>query len=434
MPKKCESDRRSFLTVSAATAVSATAVGQFISPAVASGFHNSVDDRLRIGLVGCGGRGTQAVINALQADDNTEVTALADAFSDRIDSCHANLVDNEVASARMNVPAENRFVGFDCCDRLVASGVDVVLLATPPYFRPAHLQAAVDAGKHVFCEKPVAVDPPGVRSILATCEVAKQKGLSIVSGLCYRYDIGVNAIMQQIIEERALGDIVTIQENYLTGTLWHNGAKPEWSELETQMRNWLYYNWLSGDHIVEQHIHSLDKAMWLMGDVPPETAIGTGGRQVRSNPKWGNVYDHFSTVFEWKNGVRMFSNCRQMANCATDVEDYVFGTKANARILRQEISDAANGVIWKFRKPTPSMYDVEHEHLFCSIRNGTPINNGEYMCNSTLLAIMGREACYTGQTIKWSELLASDQKLGPETLSFSDYAADNVAMPGGDGW
>ncbi len=433
MSKKKGTDRRTFLGASAATAVSAAVAGHPTRSA-AGGFHQGVDDKLRIGLVGCGGRGTDAVFNALQADANTEVVALADAFGDRVDSCYTNLNDNEMAKGRVNVSEDRKFTGFDCCEQLVATEVDVVILATPPFFRPAQLKLAVDAGKHVFCEKPVAVDPTGVRSVLETCATAKQKGLSIVSGLCYRYDIGVNAVMQQILDGRALGDIQMIQENYLTGTLWYRGRNPDWSEMEYQMRNWLYYTWLSGDHIVEQHIHSLDKAMWLMGDEPPEFAYGTGGRLVRTDPQWGNIYDHFSTIYEWKNGVKMFSNCRQMADCMTDVEDYVIGTKASAQILRKEISDAAHGVTWKFREKTPSMYDVEHQHLFRSIRAGTPINNGSYMSNSTLLAIMGREACYTGKKIKWTELLNSDQQLGPKDLDFGDYAAAKVAIPGGDGW
>ncbi len=424
--------RRSFLKKTAATTAASMALGA--STSVARSAHHGVDDKLRIGLVGCGGRGTQAVLNALKADDNSEVTALADAFADRIEICYNGLKENERSASRLNVPEDRRFTGFDCHEKLIASGVDVVLLAAPPYFRPAHLKACVDAGKHVFCEKPVAVDPPGVRSILETCKLAKEKGLSIVSGLCWRYDIGVNAVMSKILEDRMLGEIRTIQENYLTGTLWHRGNDPKWSQMEYQMRNWLYYNWLSGDHIAEQHIHSLDKALWLMGDEPPEVAYGSGGRQVRTDEKWGNVYDHFSTVFEWKNGVKMFSYCRQMAGCMSDVDDYVIGTKASARVLKKRISDST-GVIWKFdQKGTPSMYDVEHQHLFKSIRDGKPINDGQYMSYSTMMAIMGREASYTGQKIKWSALMESEQTLGPKKLEFGDYTPDKVAMPGERGW
>lgn len=420
------SNRREFLA-SSSVAVAAAASNELRIP----NLHQGGNDTLKIGLVGCGGRGTQAVLNALRADKQTQVVALADAFMDRIRSSHSNLAENELTAGRLNVPEDRMFDGFDCCKNLVESDVDVVLLATPPFFRPDHLKRCVDAGKHVFCEKPVAVDPPGVREVLAACEVASNKGLSIVSGLCWRYDIGVNAVMDQILGEKALGEIRTIQENYLTGTLWHRGNKPHWSPMEYQMRNWLYFNWLSGDHIAEQHIHSLDKAMWLMGDEPPEIAYGSGGRQVRTDEKWGNVYDHFSTVFEWKNGVKMFSFCRQMAGCMNDVDDYVIGTKASAKVLRKQISDST-GVIWRpEKKKTPSMYDVEHQHLFKSIRDAKPINDGKYMSYSTLLAIMGREASYTGKKIKWSELMQSEKKLGPVRLDFGDYTPDKVPMPGG---
>ncbi|MEM9411595.1 MAG: Gfo/Idh/MocA family oxidoreductase [Planctomycetota bacterium] len=424
------SDRRSFLRVSTAGAVAAS-IGGAVSE-VKGGYHHGVDDKLRIGLVGCGGRGTQAVFNALKADPNTEVTALADAFEDRVQICYENLQGNPVADGRVNISKDRMFVGFGCCDQLIESGVDVVLLATPPYFRPAHLRAAVEAGKHVFCEKPVAVDPPGVRHVLESCEMAHEKGLSVVSGFCWRYDIGVNAVMSKILDEKAIGEIHTIQENYLTGTLWHRGQKPEWSEMEYQMRNWLYFNWLSGDHITEQHIHSLDKALWLMEDKPPVKAYGSGGRLARTDNKWGNIYDHFSTVFEWENGVKMFSFCRQMANCMTDVDDYVFGTEGSAKVLRKRIYKD-NEVTWKFPKQkTPSMYDVEHQHLFKSIRENQPINNGKYMSYSTMLAIMGREASYTGKLIKWDDLMQSDQKLGPEKLEFGDFTPHPIAIPGTD--
>jgi predicted dehydrogenase len=324
------------------------------------------------------------------------------------------------------------FAGFDCCQRLVESDVDVVLLASPPYFRPHQMELAIEAGKHVFCEKPVAVDAPGVRRVRASCELAEQKRLSVVSGLCWRYDVAVNAVIDRI-RDGALGDIRMIQENYLTGTLWHRGNDPSWSRMEYQLRNWLYFNWLSGDHITEQHIHSLDKALWVMDDEPPISAYGQGGRQVRTGEKWGNVYDHFSTVYQWKNGVKMFSYCRQVPDCFNDTEDYVVGTEATAHVLRNEIL-ANTQVIWKYQGDNPSMYDVEHQQLFRSIREGKPINNGSYMCDSTLVAIMGREASYTGQVIKWDEIKNSDQRLGPERLEWSDYEPDPVAKPGGDAW
>ena len=424
-------NRRRFMSTTSKLAV-AGSVGALALPKAAMGFHNSVNDKLKIGLVGCGGRGTGAILNAMKADSNLEVTALADAFMDRIDLCVGSL-EKQIPD-KLNLPEEHKFTGFDCYKKLCETDVDVVLLATPPHFRPAQLKAAVDANKHVFCEKPVGVDVPGVRSVMETCKIAEGKGLSVVSGLCWRYDLGVKDIIGRI-QDGAIGEIKMIQENYLTGTLWHRG-KPEdwakWSKMEYQLRNWLYYTWLSGDHIAEQHIHSLDKSLWLMGDKPPATCYGTGGRLVRTNEKWGNVYDHFSCVFEWDDSeAKTFSHCRQMAGCHNDTQDYIIGTEGTAEILKFRI-DNAKGKQLLDQKGKPSMYDVEHQHLFKSIRDGVPINNGEYMSYSTLMAIMGREACYTGKKIKWKKFIESDVRLGPaeDEYEMKDFEPNPVAKPG----
>ncbi len=307
------------------------------------------------------------------------------------------------------------------------SDVDVVILTTSPHYRPQHLRAAIDAGKHVFCEKPVAVDPNGVRSVLATSKLAEKKGLNIVSGLCWRYDLGVRETIGRI-KDGAIGDIVAIHENYLTSTLWHRDPKPgdpAWSEMENQNRNWLYYTWLSGDHIVEQFIHSLDKAMWLMDDQPPVSAVGLGGRQVRTEPKWGNIFDHHAVCYEWENGVKVFAYTRQMAGCHNNVDDYVLGTKGKAQVLKSKVNDEV-----VFRGKKPSMYDQEHKELFAAIRAGTPINNGHYMSYSTMLAILGREACYTGQKLTWSNAINANVQLGPTKYEFGDVPVPPVATPG----
>lgn len=419
--KTSKPSRRKFLHRSSKLAAAGAIIAN-TTPA-AFGYHNSVADTLKIGLVGCGGRGTGAIMNAVKADDNVQVHAFADAFSDRIQECHRVL--NEQIPKKMVVPEERWFTGFDCHQKLIDSGVDVVLLATPPHFRPMQMTAAINAGKHVFCEKPVGVDVPGTLEVLEACKLAKEKGLCVVSGLCWRYDIGVNAVMDRILSGE-IGDIQTIQVNYLTGTLWHRGSSDEWSQMEYQLRNWLYYTWLSGDHIAEQHIHSLDKAMWLMGDKPPESCYGSGGRLVRTNEKWGNVYDHFSPIFEWENGVKVFSNCRQMSECFNNVDDYVTGTTGNAQILKFKVNDKK-----VFTGDKPSMYDVEHKELFAAIRRGDTINNGEYMCNSTLMAIMGREACYTGKKIKWDKFIKSTERLGPKSYEWGDFEPKPVAKPGG---
>jgi predicted dehydrogenase len=428
MKSGSSTNRRNFIKQTAAVAAGATVLGQ---TAMAAGYHHSVNDRLRVGLIGCGGRGTGAAMDACSADSNTTLTAVADAFPDRVDICLKGLNRSfaekfkDQAKEKLDVPAERVFTGMDAYKELIASDVDVVILAQPPYFRPAALKAAVEAGKHVFCEKPVAVDVPGVLSVIDTCKNAKD--VNIVSGLCWRYDLGVRATMDQI-KSGSIGQIVTIQENYLTGELWHRGNNPEWSPLEQQIRNWLYYTWLSGDIPLEQHIHSLDKGLWLMDDVPPARCYGTGGRQRRTDEKWGNVYDHFASCYEWDNGVRLFSYCRQQNDCFNETEDHVWGTNGKAKVLANEVQNDKG--TWKYTGPKPSMYQVEHEFLFRAIRSGEKINNGDYMSKSTLMAIMARNACYTGQEITWDALLKDTTRLGPADLSDKNYKPDPVPIPG----
>ncbi|MDX1945630.1 MAG: Gfo/Idh/MocA family oxidoreductase [Pirellulaceae bacterium] len=413
--------RRLFLSSSSAAVLGGAVVGSLKAPAV----HAEGSSAVKVGLIGCGGRGSQAAINAMRADPNNRLTVLADIFPDRLAIARQGLQTQLGQQCR--VTDDTSFTGFDGYQQVVASDVDVVLLCTPPHFRPLHLKAAIDAGKHVFCEKPVAVDAPGVRSVLKTCAEAKAKKLAVVSGLCWRYDYGVRETIKRI-QDGAIGDIVAIQENYLTGTLWHRGRKPEWSEMEYQIRNWLYYTWLSGDHNVEQHIHSLDKALWLMGDKPPLAAVGLGGRQVRTEAEWGNIYDHHAVAYEWENGVRVFAFTRQQAECAMETEDIVLGTKGQARVIKHEIT--SGGEKWRYRGEKPGMYDVEHAELFASIKAGNPINNGEYMSYSTLLAIMGRMATYTGQRITWEMAMNSQENLSPERYEWGDVKVAPVAMPG----
>ena len=415
------SSRRRFLQESSAVLVGGTLAATLGS---ARSVHAAGSDIIKVGLIGCGGRGSGAAVNAIRAGSDIRIVALADAFEDRLKHCR-NLITRQEPK-QFVVPDDQCFVGFDSYKQLLECDVDVVLLCSPPHFRPAHLRAAIEANKHVFCEKPVAVDPTGIRSVLETTEMAKQKNRIIVSGLCWRYDYSVRATIDQI-QQGAIGDIVAIQENYLTGTLWHRGRQPEWSEMEYQMRNWLYYTWLSGDHIVEQHVHSLDKAMWLMGDKPPLRCFGLGGRQVRTDEQWGQIYDHFAICYEWATGQKVFAFTRQMAGCHNDVDDYVLGTKGRAEILRNKIDGETK---WRYEGPKPSMYDVEHKELFEALREGRVINNGEYMSYSTLLAIMGREACYTGHSITWEEAMASKQDLTPAAYTWGDVETIPVATPG----
>jgi myo-inositol 2-dehydrogenase / D-chiro-inositol 1-dehydrogenase len=425
-----ESSRRSFLQTSSAVAVTGALASFGTIPAV----HAQGSEAINVALIGCGGRGTQAAINAMRADPNNRLTVMADLFPDRIDQSRKGLVRQ--LDQQMRVTDDTAFTGFDSYKRVMESDVKVVLLCTTPHFRPLHLKAAIDAGKHVFCEKPVAVDAPGVRSVLKTCEEAKEKNLAVVSGLCWRYDNAVRETVKRI-QDGAIGDIVAIQENYLTGTLWHRGRKPEWSDMEYQIRNWLYFTWLSGDHNVEQHIHSLDKAMWLMGDKPPLAAVGLGGRQVRTGEEYGNIYDHHSVIYEWENGVRVFAFTRQMAGqkMFNETDDIVLGTKGQARILRNEITGPN---AWKYprekKQADPGMYDAEHVELFASIKAGKPLNNGVYMSYSTMLAIMGRMATYTGQRVTWDEAINSQLDLTPKSYEWGPVdlppEALEVAMPG----
>jgi predicted dehydrogenase len=426
MANESMNTRRGFLKTSTGLAVGATLAGTF---AVPRGVHAGVGETLRVGLIGCGGRGTGAAQNALDASPHSVLTAVGDAFADMARGAVDRLRRNDSFADRVQVPEENVFVGFDAYKQVIASGVDVVILATPPHFRPQHLRYAVAAGKHVFVEKPVAVDAPGVQSILETCEKAKQKGLSIVSGLCWRYHPQVRETVRRVIEDKAIGDIVAMQSCYNANTLWHRGDKPEWSRMEYQLRNWLYFDWLSGDHICEQAVHSLDKTAWLQGDAHPIRAFGLGGRQQRTGAEFGNIYDHHTVFYEWPNDVRVYFTCRQQQDCANNVDEVVLGTKGQAYILANRI-EGENA--WEAKKdPKIDMYTIEHEHLFNSIREGKPINDGHYMANSTMLAIMGRMCTYTGKELTWDECFNSQERLGPEAYEWNDDVPPcEVAIPG----
>ena len=396
---------------------------------------------LHVGLVGCGGRGAGAVGNALRADANTKLVALGDAFEDQARSALSALKATDVAD-RVAVDEEHIFTGFDNYQAVIAS-CDVVLLATPPHFRPAQLRAAIEAGKHCFVEKPVAVDGPGVRSVLESCRLAERKGLSVVSGLCWRYHTGLREAFDRV-HGGAIGDLVTLECSYNTGGVWepndgmsyHKPRQECGSDMEHQIRNWYYYSWLSGDFNVEQHVHSLDKMQWAMHDEPPVRATGVGGRQLRTAPNYGNIYDHFSVVYEYAGGVKAFSRCRHWRGCSNDVSDHLFGTKGTCHIDRKQLRIQGEGN-WHYgmrgkdgRRGRIDMLQLEHDALFASIRSGEPINNGEYMSRSTLMAIMGRMSAYTGKAITWDEALHSKERLGPSEYTWGPLEVAPVAVPG----
>jgi predicted dehydrogenase len=417
--------RRNFLQTS--TTAGAALLGALAAPRAV---HAGVDETIRVGLVGCGGRGSGAAIDALAADPQARLVAVADAFADRAQDMLDLLKTDESYGSQITVDADRVFVGFDAYKQLIDSGVDVVLLATPPHFRPAHLAYAVNAGKHCFVEKPVAVDAPGVREVIAACAAAKDKGLAVCSGLCWRYEYGMRESVRQVLEEKRIGDVVAVEARYLTGELWHRGHEPQWSPMEYQLRNWLYHTWLSGDHILEQAVHSIDKAAWILGDAQPLRAVAMGGRQKRTDPKYGDVYDHFSVFYDFPGGLRMTLACRQQDGCAPDVEDRVFGSTGMAELVNHKIFDRAGKQIWQYKGPQPSFYRVEHQEFFASIRGGEPINNGHYMCNSTMLGILGRQAAYTGGLVTWDECFNSDARLGPAEYAWGDAPESAVPIPG----
>jgi predicted dehydrogenase len=407
--------------------------------------HAGGNDVLRVGLIGCGsergGRGRGAAENCVKAGPGVKLTAMADLFKDHLDFTH-DYLSKKLGKDKIEVPEDRRFVGWDAYRQLLdCKDIDIVILATPPAFRPTHLEAAIKAGKHVFAEKPVAVDAPGIRQVLQAVEEARGKNLSIVSGLCWRYDRGMREVFKRV-HEGGIGDIQTMQTSYITGELWHVDRRDDWSDIEWQCRNWLYFTWLSGDFNVEQHIHSLDKMAWVMKDEYPVKAVGLGGRQSRTQPEFGHIFDHHSVVYEFKNGIRCFSCCRQQPgkDIKHDVSDHIWGTKGVCHIetSRPERGGFSikplGGKSWAYRLENPAsdpgMYQNEHNEMIAAIRAGKPINNGDYMTKSSLMAIMGRMATYTGQEITWDMALHSHEKLGPEKLAFGSYPVPPVARPG----
>ncbi|MGA2253785.1 MAG: Gfo/Idh/MocA family oxidoreductase [Thermoguttaceae bacterium] len=424
--------RRDFLKASALAGGGILAGGILANRGqLAFGAHASGSDVLRIGLVGCGGRGTGAAADALQADPNVQLVAMADLVEDRLKSSLASLQKDEEIGKKVAVTPERQFVGFDAYKQLMASGVDVVLLTTPPHFRPIHLKAAVDAGLHVFAEKPVAVDAPGVRSVLATCAEAKKKNLSIVSGLCLRCSYAFREMVRRI-HDGALGEIHTLQANDYRGAIWTKTRMPGDTDMHWQTRNWYYYTWLSGDFNVEQHVHFLDVCAWIMKGRYPARAIGMGGRQVRTGPQFGNIFDHHSVIYEYDDGVKFFSNTRQMAGCADDMSAAAAGSKGRAIFAeRKDGAQIVNGdAKWTFRGPENNIYHTEHNEMFASLRKGQPINNGEYMAKSTLLAILGRMATYTGHVITWEQAMNSKEDLSPPKYEWGPLPEPPVAVPG----
>jgi predicted dehydrogenase len=412
--------RRDFLKTGAAL-VGGTLAAPAIPGAWAAG-----SDEIRVGLIGCGGRGRGAVKDALESADGVRLVAMGDAFKDRIPEAQEAL---KGLGARAVVPPDRCFVGLDAYQKVLATDANYIILATPPGFRPGHLQAAVAAGKNIFTEKPVAVDGAGIRSVLATYEEAKKKGLAIGAGTQRRHQLGYIEIMKRIFDG-AIGDIVSARCYWNQGGLWSKPRQPEWTDLEWQMRNWLYFTWLSGDHIVEQHVHNIDVINWAMG-THPASALGLGGRQVRTDPAYGNIFDHFTIDYEYENGVRLMSMCRQIDGCDKSIMEALAGTKGRAEmnddVKRWRITGANP---WKFDGEANLPYRQEHTDLIASIRAGKPENELKQVAESTLTAIMGRMSAYTGKRVAWDEALNSDESIVPDKLAFGPMPVPPVAKPG----
>ncbi len=426
--------RRDFVKTTAASVVPMVAGGLLVSRAAAVTFKQ---DQLRVGLIGCGGRGTGAAMQALTADSGAVLTAMGDVFADKIESSFSGLTKHfgDKASEKLNVPAERRFTGFDAYQKVLNSGVDVVLLTTPPGFRPVHFNAAVDAGKHIFTEKPMAVDAPGVQLTLQAVERAREKNLAVVAGFCWRYANAEREIYRRI-NDSAIGDVVTVHTTYHTSTLAQRPRQPQWSDMEWQLRNWWHFTWLSGDHIVEQACHSIDRLSWAMKDKIPVRCFGLGGRAARKGAESGHVFDHFTVIYEYDDGRRAFHTCRQIDNCPGENTDYIYGTNGSAIVsswAAHSIKDKNNKIVWNYEAPSAGdgdMYQNEHDALFASIRAGKPINDGVHMCQSTLMALMGRMAAYTGQTITWEQAMNSKENLMPADLKMGELPVPPIPVPG----
>lgn len=418
--------RREVLKLAGA-ALAGTAFPSIIIPNKAFAGMNS--ETLKVGLIGCGGRGSGAAMQALKADPNVVLYALGEIFPERFNTCLEGL--RKVHGDKVQVDEGRKFVGFDAYQKVIDSGVDVVLLATPPHFRPLHLEAAIKAGKHIFCEKPVAVDAPGIRKVLELAKLAKEKNVSLVSGFCWRFHEPKRAVFGKI-NEGAIGEVMSVYNTYNTGGAWSFPRQEGWNDLQFQLRNWMYYTWLAGDHIVEQAVHSIDMMSWAMGDVLPVSAVGTGGRQVRVDPLYGHIYDHFAITYDYPNGAKGFHFSRQQENCERSYLVETFGTKGRAMANCSRPTHKIEGANpWEYSGAQNDMYQTEHNELFASIRNSKPINNGEWMANSTMLAIMGRMAAYTGKKITWDEAIKSNEVLAPDITSWDMPAPKvEVARPG----
>jgi len=428
-----QQSRRNFIAKAAA--------GAAVLSQIRSGAYAAGSDKIKIGLIGCGGRGTGAVKNALESAEGVELYAIADVFKDKTSLALKHWgtgvsmkpfkkqgkksKKNKKSLEGVNVSKGRIFSGFYAYKKILKTDIDIVILATPPNFRPIHLRAAIEAGKNVFMEKPVAVDPAGVNSVIESAAMARKKKLAIVAGTQRRHDVGYNDIMKRI-QDGAIGEVVGGQAYWCGGELWYNPPEKKWSEMETQIRNWLYFSWLSGDHICEQHIHNLDVMNWAFGG-PPVKCIGVGGRQTRTDKKFGNIFDHFGIEYEYANGGRVLSMCRQANGATKRIGEHLTGTKGFAipkgKIMGKKAYETPRSEV--------NPYVQEHTDLIASIRKGKPLNEGKRVAESTMTAIMGRMAAYTGRELSYKYALGSKLDLTPKRgFKWGKNPVDPVAIPG----
>jgi myo-inositol 2-dehydrogenase/D-chiro-inositol 1-dehydrogenase len=409
-------DRRAFLKAGT-IAAAASSLPSVLNAQVGG------SDEIKIALVGCGGRGSGAAAQSL-AVPGTRLVAMADAFGDNLEGAYNQLKGQ--FGERVDVPQERRFSGFEAYKQAI-DAADVVLLCTPPGFRPAHFEYAVQQGKHVFMEKPVAVDGPGIRKVIEAAKVADQKKLKVVCGLQRRYQTSYLETLKKI-KEGAIGDFVSSQVYWVSGGVWVRDRKDGMSEMEYQMRNWYYFNWICGDHICEQHVHNLDVSNWFKDGQHPVKAVGMGGRTKRVGKNYGEIYDHFYVEYTYADGTVMNSQSRHWDNVWSRVSETISGTEGNA--YPGMIKDRKGKIIWRFTGQDNNPYDTEHVVLYDHIRSDTPINNAYYTAESTLTAILGRMACYTGQEVTWDQALNSTVDTMPTKLAWD---ADPGPKPGADG-
>jgi myo-inositol 2-dehydrogenase / D-chiro-inositol 1-dehydrogenase len=419
-------NRRVFLKNSSLIAGSGLLLSK---PLMSSAFYSG-NETVKVAVIGCGGRGTGAAFQALSVKENVELVAMADAFKDRIDSCYNSLVSdkNPKIKARVKVAEENKFVGFEGYKKAIELA-DVVLLTTPPGFRPIHFEEAVKQGKHIFMEKPVATDAPGIRKVLKAAEESKKKNLKVVVGLQRHYQTSYLETYKRVIDEKVIGDIVSARCYWNNDGVWVKKREADMTEMEYQMRNWYYFVWLCGDHICEQHIHNIDVVNWFKNGHPIE-AIGMGGREVRKGKEYGEIFDHHYVEFEYADGMILNSQCRHQPGTVSNVSEHLVGSKGRA--TEGKIVDLKGNQIWRHRdKEDKNPYQVEHDVLFDCIVNNKPINDAENGAIATMTSILGRMATYSGQRVKWEDALNSNVNLMPESFTWDTLPK---SLPNSDGF